>query len=265
MENEKSYDSKILNEIKNIEGVTDVSATRDKRFSINVDEHSINKSSTYWNQNRANLEQRSTQKNGVKVYPNDTEFLGIEDKEILIDVLIDGKENLNKLNDEPYIFIDEECSKSLNLEKGNKVNVDFNTIDTKTNTFKDTISKEFTVGGVIKHLPLTSQGGGTSFGAVMSTNQMNKFTGVASYERIDIWTSKLANQEKVEGELNQIVQQLGKGILIPYKSESAGLEKSDNQKTMIMVLVIGVIVILSLFNCCNTMIKYKNNIKIYWR
>ncbi|WP_219631912.1 FtsX-like permease family protein, partial [Burkholderia pseudomallei] len=88
---------------------------------------------------------------------------------------------------------------------------------------------------------------------------MNKFTGVESYERFDVWTSKLANEKHVESELNKIIEKSGKGILIPYKSESAGLEKSDNQKAMIMTLVVGVIVLLSLFNCCNTIVTSINS------
>ena len=132
-------------------------------------------------------------------------------------------------------------------------------IDYKTGNYKETISKKFIVGGIIKYLPLTSQGAGTSFGGVMSINQMNKFTGISSYERFDVWTSKLANNKYVESELNKIIEKSEKGILIPYKSESAGIEKSDNQKTMVMVLIVGVIAILSLFNCCNTIVTSINS------
>lgn len=257
--NEKSYDSKTLEEIKNIDGVKIVNASRDKCFTINIDDNSINKSSTYWKQSEHRLKLNSKIKNGITVYPNYVETLGFEDTEILNDVLIEGKENLSKLNKEPYIYIDKECSESLNKKMGDKVNIDFDINDSKTGSYKETISKEFIVGGIIKHLPVTSQGGGTGLGAVISVNQMNKFTGVESYERFDVWTSKLANNKYVESELNKIMEKSGKGILIPYKNESAGIEKSDNQKTMVMVLVVGVIVALSLFNCCNTIITSINS------
>lgn len=258
-ENEKSYDSKILKEIENIDGVKKVNASRDKRFSIKIDENNINKKSTYWKETKNILEQNAEIKNGVKLYKNGFEVIGIEDKDILEDVLIEGRENLSKLNKEPYIFIDKEANKSLNIKMGDRVNIEFKISDSKTGNYKETISKEFIVGGIMKYLPLTSQGGGTSFGAVMSVNQMNKFTGVSSYERFDIWTSKLANDNHVESELNKIIEKSGKGILIPYKSESADIEKNDNKKTMIMTLVIGVIVVLSLFNCCNTIVTSINS------
>lgn len=259
MQKEKSYDSEILKEIKNIDGIKKVNASRDKIFDINIDANNINKESAYWKECKDVLEQRAKIENNMKVYPNNIETLGIEDPEILNDVIIEGKENLSKLDKEPYIYIDKNCSESLNIKPGDKLNIDFNIIDYKTGNYKETISKKFIVGGIIKYLPLTSQGAGTSFGGVMSINQMNKFTGVSSYERFDVWTSKLANNKYVESELNKIIEKSGKGILIPYKSESAGIEKSDNQKTMVMVLIVGVIAILSLFNCCNTIVTSINS------
>lgn len=71
--------------------------------------------------------------------------------------------------------------------------------------------------------------------------------------------SKLANDKYVESELNKITEKTNKGILIPYKAETAEYEKIDNQKTLIMVLVTGIIVILSLFNCCNTIVTSINS------
>ncbi|MBO3446249.1 ABC transporter permease [Clostridium sp. CCUG 7971] len=259
IQNEKSYDIKILKEIEHIDGVKKVNALRDKHFNIKTDDNNINKKSEYWKMEKFNLEQNAEIKNGVKVYKNNFEVLGIEDTEVLNDVLIGGKENLSKLNKEPYIYINNATCESINIKMGDKVNVNFDTVDSKTGNYKETISKEFIVGGIIKHLPIFSQGGGTSFEAVISVNQMNKFTGISSYERFDVWTSKLANEKHVERELNKIVEKSGKGILIPYKSESAEFEKSNNQKAMIMILVVGVITILSLFNCCNTIVTSINS------
>lgn len=255
--NEKSYDKTTLKYIQNIDGVKEVNAYRNKHFIIQTDDKHMNKTSEYWKTNK-HIEQNSEVKNGEKIYNNPTEFLGIEDIKILDDVLIDGKENLNKLNKEPYIYIDKIASEGLNLKKGDKVNINFNITDPKTGDYKETKSKEFIIGGIIKNLPLTAQAG-TSISGVMSVNQMNKFTGISTYERFDIWTGKFANQKNIESELNKIIENSGKGILIPYKSESAGLEKSDNQKTMIMTLVVGVIVLLSLFNCCNTIVTSINS------
>ena len=255
--NEKSYDKTTLKYIQNIEGIKEVNAYRDKHFIIQTDDKHMNKTSEYWKTNK-HIEQNSEVKNGEKIYNNPTEFLGIEDIKILDDVLIDGKENLKKLNKEPYIYIDKIASEGLNLKKGDKVNINFNITDSKTGDYKETKSKEFIIGGIIKNLPLTAQAG-TSISGVMSVNQMNKFTGISTYERFDIWTNKLSNQKNIESELNKIIENSGKGILIPYKSEAAGIEKSDNQKAMIMTLVVGVIVLLSLFNCCNTIVTSINS------
>lgn len=257
IENEKSYDKEILKEIENISGVKKVNSYRDKYFVIKAAENNIK--SSYFEENKHMLEQRLDIKDGVKLYKNDFEVLGIEDTDILEDVLIDGKENLTKLDAKPYIYINKEASKNLNIKLGDKINVDFDVHDSKTGSYKETISKKFIVGGIIKNLPLTSQGVDTYFEAVMSVNQMNKFTGVESYERFDIWTSKIVNQKHVENELNEILDKCGKGIMIPYKNEAAGLEKSDNQKAMIMTLVVGVIVALSLFNCCNIIVTSISN------
>ncbi|WP_170074952.1 ABC transporter permease [Paraclostridium dentum] len=255
--NEKSYDKTTLKYIKNIEGIKEVNAYRDKHFIIQTDDKHMNKTSEYWKTNK-HIEQNSEVKNGEKIYNNPTEFLGIEDIKILDDVLIDGKENLKKLNKEPYIYIDKIASEGLNLKKGDKVNINFNITDSKTGDYKETKSKEFIIGGIIKNLPLTAQAG-TSISGVMSVNQMNKFTGISTYERFDIWTNKLSSQKNIESELSKIIENSGKGILIPYKSEAAGIEKSDNQKAMIMTLVVGVIVLLSLFNCCNTIVTSINS------
>lgn len=255
--NEKSYDKTTLKYIQNIEGIKEVNAYRDKHFIIQTDDKHMNKTSEYWKTNK-HIEQNTEVKNGKKLYNNPTEFLGIEDIKILDDVLIDGKENLKKLNKEPYIYIDKIASEGLNLKKGDKVNINFNITDSKTGYYKETKSKEFIIGGIIKNLPLTAQAG-TSISGVMSVNQMNKFTGISTYERFDIWTNKLSNQKNIESELKQIIENSGKGILIPYKSEAAGIEKSDNQKAMIMTLVVGVIVLLSLFNCCNTIVTSINS------
>ena len=255
--NEKSYDKTTLKYIQNIEGIKEVNAYRDKHFIIQTDDKHMNKTSEYWKTNK-HIEQNSEVKNGEKIYNNCTEFLGIEDTKILDDVLIDGKENLKKLNKEPYIYIDKIASEGLNLKKGDKVNINFNITDSKTGYYKETKSKEFIIGGIIKNLPLTAQAG-TSISGVMSVNQMNKFTCISTYERFDIWTNKLSNQKNIESELNKIIENSGKGILIPYKSEAAGIEKSDNQKAMIMILVVGVIVLLSLFNCCNTIVTSINS------
>ena len=259
MQKEKSYDSKILKEIKNIDGVKKVNASRDKIFDINIDANNINKESAYWKECKDVLEQRAKIENNMKVYPNNIETLGIEDPEILNDVIIEGKENLSKLDKEAYIYIDKNCSESLNIKLGDKLNIEFNMIDYKTGNYKETISKKFIVGGIIKYLPLTSQGAGTSFGGIISVNQMNKFIGVSSYERFDIWTSKLSNKNYVEDELNKIIYKSGKGIFIPYKSESEGIEKNDNQKTMVLLLVVGIIVTMSLFNICNIIVNSVNS------
>ncbi|CEN30894.1 ABC transporter permease [[Clostridium] sordellii] len=256
--NNKSYDYNTLKQIKSINGVTKVNSFRHKWFNIKVEEENINKSSDYWKQNEENLELRSELKDGVKLYDNTFEFLGIEDTSILDDVLIDGKENLNKLNDYPYVYITKSASESLNLKKGDKVNVDFNVINPKTNNYIKTITKEFEIGGTITMLPITSQIG-AQFGGVISINQFNQFTGVSSYERFDIWTSELANDTQVERELDEITVKLDKGILIPYKSETAEYEKSYNQKALVMALVVGIIVTLSLFNCCNTIVTNINS------
>lgn len=256
-ENEKSYDKTTLKYIQNIDGVKEVNAYRDKHFTIQTDDKHMNKTSEYWKTNK-HIERNSEVKNGGKIYNNYTEFLGTEDTKILDDVLIDGKENLKKLDKEPYIYIDKIASEGLNLKKGDKVNINFNIFDSKTGDYKESKSKEFIIGGIIKHLPLTAQAG-TSLSGVMSVNQMNKFTGISTYERFDIWTNKLSNQKNIESELNKIIENSGKGILIPYKSEAAGIEKSDNQKAMIMTLVVGVIVLLSLFNCCNTIVTSINS------
>lgn len=256
-ENEKSYDKTTLKYIQNIDGVKEVNAYRDKHFTIQTDDKHMNKTSEYWKTNK-HIERNSEVKNGEKIYNNYTEFLGTEDTKILDDVLIDGKENLKKLDKEPYIYIDKIASEGLNLKKGYKVNINFNIFDSKTGDYKETKSKEFIIGGIIKNLPLTAQAG-TSLSGVMSVNQMNKFTGISTYERFDIWTNKLSNQKNIESELNKIIENSGKGILIPYKSEAAGIEKSDNQKAMIMTLVVGVIVLLSLFNCCNTIVTSINS------
>ncbi|MCE9674308.1 ABC transporter permease [Paraclostridium bifermentans] len=256
-ENEKSYDKTTLKYIQNIDGVKEVNAYRDKHFTIQTDDKHMNKTSEYWKTNK-HIERNSEVKNREKIYNNYTEFLGTEDTKILDDVLIDGKENLKKLDKEPYIYIDKIASEGLNLKKGDKVNINFNIFDSKTGDYKESKSKEFIIGGIIKHLPLTAQAG-TSLSGVMSVNQMNKFTGISTYERFDIWTNKLSNQKNIESELNKIIENSGKGILIPYKSEAAGIEKSDNQKAMIMTLVVGVIVLLSLFNCCNTIVTSINS------
>lgn len=256
--NNKSYDKNILEDIKDIDGVTKVNSYRHKWFNIKIDDRNINKDSDYWIKNKSNIEARSQVIGGVKVYNNSFEFLGIEDTNILNDVLISGKENLSKFNKEPYLYITKKSSDSLNIKKGDKIRVYFDIIDSKTNNFTETISKEFIVGGIITTLPVTSQVG-AEFGGVISINQFNKFTGVSSYERFDIWTSKLANDKYVENELDKITEKTSKGILIPYKTETAEYEKSDNQKTLIMVLVIGIIVILSLFNCCNTIVTNINS------
>lgn len=255
--NEKSYDKTTLKYIQNIEGIKEVNAYRDKHFTIQTDDKHMNKTSEYWKTNK-HIEQNSEVKNGEKIYNNSTEFLGIEDIKILDDVLIDGKENLKKLDKEPYIYIDKIASEGLNLKKGDKVNINFNITDSKTGDYKETKSKKFIIGGIIKNLPLTAQSG-TSLSGVMSVNQMNEFTGISTYERFDIWTNKLSNQKNIESELNKIIENSGKGILIPYKSEAAEIEKSDNQKAMIMTLVVGVIVLLSLFNCCNTIVTSINS------
>ncbi|WP_343095908.1 FtsX-like permease family protein, partial [Clostridioides difficile] len=178
--------------------------------------------------------------------------------DILEDFLINGKENIDKFSKQPYLYITKKSSDSLNIKKGDRIKVYFDIIDSKTNNFIKTISQEFIVCGIITTLPVTSQVG-AEFGGVISTNQFNKFTGISSYERFDIWTSKLANDKYVESELNKITEKTNKGILIPYKAETAEYEKIDNQKTLIMVLVTGIIVILSLFNCCNTIVTSINS------
>lgn len=261
-DNKMAYNKNTLQDIKNIEGVKDVNASRAKRFDIDININKIDKESKYWKNSKKRLEDNAeaTKYNeGKKAYRAAFEVMGIEENSMVEDFIIEGKDKLNQINDNPYIYIDKNSSKSLNIKTGDKVKVVFAIVDEKTNEYKETILKDFIVAGIIKFLPLTSQGAGSEFGAVMSVNQMNKFTGFDTYERFDIYTSKLANGNYIEGELNKILEKTGKGILIPYKSESAGIEKSDNQKTMIMILVILVIVILSLFNVLNTIVTSINS------
>ncbi|HBF5910674.1 TPA: ABC transporter permease, partial [Clostridioides difficile] len=186
--NNKGYDKNVLQEIKAIDGVTKVNSYRHKWFNIKIDDKSINKNADYWEKNKDNIEARSEVKDGIKVYNNSFEFLGIEDTDILEDFLINGKENIDKFSKQPYLYITKKSSDSLNIKKGDRVKVYFDVIDSKTNNFTKTISQEFIVCGIITTLPVTSQVG-AEFGGVISTNQFNKFTGISSYERFDIWTS----------------------------------------------------------------------------
>lgn len=260
MDNQMGYDKSTLEEIRKIDGVKKVEASRVKLFDIDINK--IDKNSTYWKKSKEHLEHNADNTElteGTKAYRDSFEVMGIEDTKILDKEVIEGKENLTKLNDEPYIYIDKNSSKTFKIKTGDKVKVNFEIVDSKSNEYKETLSKEFTVGGILGSIPLTSQGAGREFGAVMSANQMNKFIGVKSYERFDIWTSKLANDSYVEDELNKIIDKSNKGILIPYKSEAGKIEKGDNQKTLVMVLVVGVIITLSLFNCCNTIITSINS------
>lgn len=248
--NNKSYDKQTLQKIKSIDGIKKVKGYRDKHFSIKIKEKDLNKQSQYWKRDKEIIESRREVKNGISYYDNSIEVLGIEEIEDLENMVIDGDENLKKLTNSPYIYIDKEAQNTLNINKGDKIKVFFNTSDENTGNYEKTISKQFVVGGIIKHLPITAQSG-TSFSGVISVNQFNKFTGIDSYERFDIWTSKLANSKNIDRELNDIIAKSKKGILIPYKNESATIEKSDNQKNLIMALVVGVVIILSLLNFCN--------------
>lgn len=261
-DNKMSYDKVTLQAIKNIDGVTKVSPSRDKILDIDIDIDKIDKKSSYWKQEQNNIESKADSiefREGKKAYRERFEVMGIEDHSILDDSIIDGKSNLKDIDNKPYIYIDKYSSETLKIKVGDYIKANLDVSDSKTGDYKETISKDLIVAGIIDYIPLTSQGVGCTFGAVMSVNQMNKFTGISTYERFDIWTGKFANQKNIESELNKIIENSGKGILIPYKSEAAGIEKSDNQKAMIMTLVVGVIVLLSLFNCCNTIVTSINS------
>ncbi|MGL5642884.1 MAG: FtsX-like permease family protein, partial [Paraclostridium sp.] len=261
-DNKMSYDKVTLQAIKNIDGVTKVSPSRDKILDIDIDIGKIDKKSSYWKQEQNNIESKADSiefREGKKAYRERFEVMGIEDNSILDDSIIDGKSNLKDIDNKPYIYIDKYSSETLKIKVGDRIKANLDVSDSKTGDYKETISKDLIVAGIIDYIPLTSQGVGCTFGAVMSVNQMNKFTGISTYERFDIWTGKFANQKNIESELNKIIENSGKGILIPYKSEAAGIEKSDNQKAMIMTLVVGVIVLLSLFNCCNTIVTSINS------
>ncbi|MFR4161589.1 MAG: FtsX-like permease family protein [Paraclostridium sordellii] len=262
MDNQMGYDKGTLEKIRKIDGVKKVEPSRVKIFNIDIDINKIDKNSTYWKKSKEYLEHNADNTEfteGTKAYRDSFEVMWIEDTKILDKEVIEGKENLKKLNDEPYIYIDKNSSKTFKIKTGDKVKVNFEIVDSKSNEYKETLSKEFTVGGILGSIPLTSQGAGREFGAVMSANQMNKFIGVKSYERFDIWTSKLANDVYVEDELNKIIDKSDKGILIPYKAEAGKIEKGDNQKTLVMIVVVGVIITVSLFNCCNTIITSINS------
>lgn len=256
--NNKSYDKQTLKSIKSIDGVTKVNAYRHKWFNIKVDEKRINKESDYWKKNKEMVEERSEVQHGSKLYNNSFEFLGIENTNLMDDVLINGKENISKLNEKPIVYIKKNASDVFNIKTGDKIKIYFNIVNPKTNAFTKTISKEFTVAGLITSLPVTAQAG-AEFGGIMSVNQFNQFTDVSSYERFDIWTSKLADEKYVESKLDKIKEKSGIGILIPYKAETEVYEKSENQKMLIMVLVVCVIIILSLFNFCNTIVTNINS------
>ncbi|GAA0701137.1 ABC transporter permease [Paraclostridium ghonii] len=261
-DNKMSYDKSTLQAIKNIDGVTKVNPSRAKILDIDIDIDKIDKKSSYWERCQNNIESKADSiefREGKKAYREGFEVMGIEDDSILENSIIDGKCNLKDIDNKPYIYIDKYSSETLKIKVGDSIKANLNVSDIKTEKYKETISKDLIVAGIIDNIPLTSQGIGCAFGAVMSVNQMNKFTGLSTYERFDIWTSKFANQKNIESELNKIIENSEKGILIPYKSEAAGIEKSDNQKAMIMTLVVGVIVALSLFNCCNTIVTSINS------
>lgn len=263
--NEISYDKKLLQKIKNIDGVKKVNSSRNKSFYIEVDDKNINKNSSIWKKTGEIIKEQAKMKvlwnvkDNSEIYDISFNAIGIEDLEILKPTILDGEENLEKLNELPYIYVDEKANKSLNIKKGNKVKIGFDIIDSKTGDYKETIHKDFIIAGIIKHPPITGQASLGSFEAVMSVNQLNKFVGNATYERFDIWTSKFASKNKVESELDEIINKSGKGTLIKYKDESSKIEKNDNQKIMIMVIVVGIVIILSLFNCCNTIVTSINS------
>ncbi|WP_371025236.1 ABC transporter permease [Paraclostridium ghonii] len=261
-DNKMSYDKSTLQAIKNIDGVTKVNPSRAKILAIDIDINKIDKKSSYWKQYQNSIESNADSiefREGKKAYREGFEVMGIEDDSILENSIIDGKCNLKDIDNKPYIYIDKYSSEILKIKVGDSIKANLDVSDSKTGEYKETISKDLIVAGIIDYIPLTSQGAGCTFGAVMSVKQMNKFTGLSTYERFDIWTSKFANQKNIESELNKIIENSEKGILIPYKSEAAGIEKSDNQKAMIMTLVVGIIVALSLFNCCNTIVTSINS------
>lgn len=248
--NNISYNDNFFNKLNKIDGLEKIKKYRNKWFDLKIPENRIDKNTKYWLDNKEMLEARSEISENSKIYNNTFECLGIDDSTILKDIIIDGKDNLSKIEGEDYVYITQKTSDTFNIKTGEKISFAFNIIDEKTGTFVKQLNKNFKVAGIISELPITSQVGG-EFGGVISINQFNKFVGNKSYERFDLWSSKLANNKKIENELNEIMVD-NKGILIPYNDEVKEYEQSENRKLMIMSTVAFIVILLATFNSCNS-------------
>jgi ABC-type lipoprotein release transport system permease subunit len=258
----KSYDASTLKEIESISGVKKVNASRQKEFRMLIDENKLNRNSSVV---KLNLEKNYWEKvktaNNTQKYRISSTILGIENTDILDKVLVEGKENLDKLNQKQYIYVDSVTKEALNLKVGDKIDIFTYDTDVDDDNLTFDQAHKFEVAGIITYPPIASQSGSSSICGIMSVNQFNKLTGKPSYERFDIWTSKLSNSKYIESELNRIVGEAGKGVVVPYKQEAAGLEKEFSQKAMVFALIIGVVILLSLFNFCNTVVTNINSRK----
>lgn len=258
-ENNVSFDDNMMNEIKKIKGVKEVVPSRNKSFNITLPEDNIDKNSSYWNENEEILRMREEKKDGKLLYKHSFEVLGSNDFNSINNVIVEGFENVSLMKSKPLIFIDKNSSENLNLNVGDEVKLSFDEIDPQTNENIDFIEKDFIVGGVIKENILVSQGGGTTFSAVISIDQFNKFFGVSSFERFDIWGDKDSNGNYIEDKLQEILDTGGVGTLTNFELESKAIEKSNSNRMVLILFLASLVTITTIFYCNNTILNSIND------
>ncbi|OPJ64165.1 FtsX-like permease family protein [Clostridium oryzae] len=246
------YDKDVLDKIKKIVGITKVNAYRNKDIYVEINENKINKKNSWYKKNKRIINQSAfvKLKNKSKIHMINFNGIGVENPSIIKNLITDGNKNPDLLMAKAYVYLQESAQNRFNIKIGDKIKVNNPSIENQ---------RQVTVAGFIKDLPMASQQVDSDMTIIMSVNLMNKIMGNSGYERFDIWSSMYSNKSVIASDLEEIAKEEGDGKFVNYKNESEEYTKENNQKSIIIGLVVGIIAILSLFNYCNSIFTSINN------
>lgn len=252
-EKDTGYDSNIVREILDIQGITSVNKSLYFRASLDIYgdkitesyKEKLNKVSLQHNKDDSNIKSN--------IYNVPIELYGCNDEELkeMSKYLDDGKLDIEDMKNNNKVILVENFSnkKSINLIINDELNI--------KNAMKEgdkwkQYNKKISIGAVLNKLPFPTMDRGINTVVIIHENVLKNWLKEDKYRVLRINTKKDSDENYIKNRLNEYAKNQKEGKLICYKDELELYKNAQRSISIILYSFVIIIAIIGIVNIINT-------------
>uniref|UniRef100_UPI00192B8B13 ABC transporter permease n=1 Tax=Sporosalibacterium faouarense TaxID=516123 RepID=UPI00192B8B13 len=242
------YSKKVIDEIKNLDGVKSVDKMKFYYGTLGLKGNQLTQKGLEENQDDKNKIGNNFDENWP--YLIRTMVVGLSQETLKENGTFDSEIYKGDKLSNVYIMQNLNYQNTTKIKQEDEIKIEFSYKD-----YPEWIRKRgiFRVAQVLRESPITFN---TRDGAAiiyMDEKDMDKYFGLEGYQKIEIDVTKDANIGRIESKLNEIANNQKNGELTIFKDELEKIERVRIQIASILYILIGVIVLVGLINIINIM------------